>query len=127
MAGRIALAAEAAAVVAGNHTDMRGRHLQHARELPMQVMRILRARPEHQFAVALACGERGVLLHGHVVVALVEEQVLEYVLRLRQRLLHVAELERLVAVDVALVGVVMNAPAAPELPPASRWSAKPGT
>ena len=109
MTCRIALAAEAATVVAGNHADVRGRHLQHARQLAMQIVRILGARPERQLAIALGLGERGVLLHRHVVVALVEEQVFEYVVRFRQRLLHIAELERLVAMDVARVGIVVNA------------------
>ena len=125
MSRRIALAAEAAAVVAGDDADVRGRHLQHARQLAMQVVRILRARPERQLAVALDRGERGVLLHRQVGVALVEEQVLEYVVGLRQRLLDVAELEGLVAMDVALRRYSRGcaSPDAPALPPASRWSA----
>ena len=49
------------------------------------------------------------LLHRHMVVALVEEQVLEYVVRFGQRLLDIAELERLVAMDVARVAIVVNA------------------
>ena len=109
MIRRIALAAEPAAVVAGDHADMRRRYLQRPRQLAMQIVRILRARPKRELAVAVARGERGVLLHRHMGVALEEEHVLEYVVRLRQRLLDIAELERLVAMDVARLAIVVNA------------------
>ncbi len=105
----IALAAEAASVGHRDNADVRRRHLQHARELAVQVVRVLRAALDHQLAVALDRGERGLLLHRQVRVALVEEQVLEHVLRFRQRLVDVAELVGLVAVDVALLAVVVNA------------------
>ncbi len=72
-------------------------------------MRILRARPQRQLAVAFVQRERGVLLHGHVGVAFVEEDILEHVVGRGERLFHVAELEGLVAVDVARVGVVVDA------------------
>ncbi len=109
MIRRIALAAEAAAVVAGDHADVRRRHLQRPRQLAMQIVRILRARPEGELAVAVAGGERGVLLHRQMGVALVEEDVLEYVVRFGQCLLDVAELERLIAMDVARLAIVVNA------------------
>ena len=54
-------------------------------------------------------GERGLLLHRQVRVALVEEDVLEDVVGRRQRLVHVAELVGLVAVDVALLAVLVDA------------------
>ncbi len=53
VAARIALAAEAAAVRRGDDADLRRRHLQHARELAVQVVRILRAGREQQLAVAV--------------------------------------------------------------------------
>ena len=60
--GRIALAAEAAAVGRGDDADLRRGHLQHARQLPVQVVRVLRARADQQLAVALHRGERRLLL-----------------------------------------------------------------
>ncbi|MDH5211189.1 MAG: hypothetical protein OEW96_05885, partial [Betaproteobacteria bacterium] len=106
---RVALAAEAAAVRRGDDADLRRRHRQHARELAVQVMRVLRAGLQQELAVAFDRGERSLLLHRQVRVALVEEQVLEHVRRFRQRRLDVAELVGLVAVDVALLAVVVDA------------------
>jgi hypothetical protein len=105
----IAFAAEAAAVRRRDDADVRRRRLQHARELPVQIVRVLRARLHQELAVALDRSERGLLLHRQVRVALVEEQVLEDVVRIRQRFIDVAELVGLVAVDVAALAVVVDA------------------
>ncbi len=75
----------------------------------MQVVRVLRARLEQDLAVALDRRHRGLLLHRQVGVALVEEHVLEDVVGPGERLLDVAELVSLVAVDVAPLAVVVDA------------------
>ena len=50
----IALAAEAAAVRRRDHADVRGRHRERFGERAMDVVRRLRARPQHELAVRIA-------------------------------------------------------------------------
>ena len=106
---RVALAAEAAAVGCRDDADVRGRHGQRLRERPVHVVRRLCARPEHELAVGILCGDRCVLLDRQVGVALIEEGVLEYAIRIGERLLDVAEAQRHGLVNVAGVAVLVNA------------------
>ena len=75
----------------------------------MQVVRRLGARDDDQLAVAVLVGDRRVLLEREMRVALVEEDVLEDVVRGGERLVDVAELHRDPLVDVAFVAVVVDA------------------
>ena len=95
----------------------------------MHVVRHLGARPERELAVGIDRGDRRVLLDREVRVALEEERVLEDVIGLRQRLVDVAELERLQPVDVARARRSRGCAASPRRapPPASRSSRAAGT
>ncbi len=106
---QIALAAEAAAVRAGDHAHVRGRNLQRIGEGAMDIVRHLRGRPERELAFAIHRRDRGVLLDWQMRIALVEEQILENVVGLGERFVHVAELEGLKAVDIALLAVALDA------------------
>ena len=106
---RVALAAEAAAVGCRDHADVRGRHGQRLRERAVDVVRRLRARPEHELAVGILRRDRRVLLDRQVGVALIEERVLEHAIGVGERLLDVAEAQRHGLVDVAGVAVLVNA------------------
>ena len=105
----VGLAAEAPAVRARDDAQVRLGHPQHARHLPVHVMRDLCRRPERELALAVDCRDGRVLLDRQVRVALEEEQVLEHVVRRGERRLHVAELVGLVAVDVAVLVVLVDA------------------
>ena len=74
----------------------------------MHVVRRLRARPEDELAVAVDRGDGGVLLERQVRAPLIEEEVLEDVIRLGEPLLDVAERERDLLVDVPLVSVFVD-------------------
>src|SRR5439155_11506210 len=65
--------------------------------------------PERELAFAVDGGDGSMLLDRQVRVALVEKNVLEHVVRFGERLVHVAELESLKAVDVALLAVALDA------------------
>ena len=106
---RIALAAEPAAVRRRDDADVRRRHRERLRQRPMHVVRRLRARPEDELAVAVDRGDGGVLLERQVRAPLIEEEVLEDVIRLGEPLLDVAERERDLLVDVPLVSVFVDA------------------
>ncbi len=108
VAERIGLAAETAAVRGGDHADVRRRHLQYLGQRAVHVMRRLRARPERELAVGGPLRERGVLLHGEVRVPLVEEHVLADEVGGGHGVIHVAELEGDLLVDVPRVGVVVE-------------------
>jgi hypothetical protein len=105
----IGLAAEAAAVRARDHADMRRGHSQHASERAMHVVRNLRRGPDRELAFAVDRADRGVLLDRQMRVAFEEEHVLEHVVGALERLFDVAERERLQPVDVALLAVVVDA------------------
>ena len=105
----IELAAEASAHRGRDHADVRGRDVEDLREEPMDVMRRLRRRPQRQLAVRRPVRDRGVLLHRQVRVAFEIEDVFAHEVRLRERRLHVAELERDVLVDVRAVPVLVDA------------------
>ncbi len=105
---RVALAAEAAAVRAGDHPDARRRHLEHARQRPVHVVRRLRRRVEGDPVVVLGHRDGGMLLHRQVGVALVEEDVLEDLVGRGEALGHRAEVHRHLLVHVAAVAVVMQ-------------------
>src|SRR5207247_8998449 len=77
-------------------------------ERPVDVVRHLRGRPERELAFAVDGGDGSMLLDRQVRVALVEKHVLEHVVRFGERLVHVAELESLKAVDVALLAVALD-------------------
>ena len=73
----IALTAESTAIRAGNHLYAACRHLQHARESAMDIVRSLRRRPQNQLSVRLAQRDRGMLFHRQVRIALIKEGVVE--------------------------------------------------
>ena len=106
---RIELAAEAAADGRGDHADVRLRHVQDLAEQAMHVVRRLGRRPQRELAVGAPLRHRGVLLHGQVRIALEEEHVLAHEVRLGERRLHVAELQRHRLVDVRPVAVLVDA------------------
>jgi len=62
-----------------------------------------------ELAFAVHRGDRGVLLDRQVRVALVEKHILEHVVGLGERLVHVAELEGLEAVNVPPLAVALDA------------------
>jgi hypothetical protein len=64
---------------------------------------------ETSIAIAFHVRQRGLLLHRQVRVALVEKDILEDVIGHSQRLIDVAELVRMIAMDVALLAVVVDA------------------
>ena len=105
----VGLPAEAAAVWAGDHADVRRRQRQCAGEGSVQVMGHLGRRPDRQLPVLIGSGDRGVLLDGQVGVSLKKEDVLEDPVRSRKRLLGVAELERDPLVDVSFFSVIVDA------------------
>ena len=106
---RVALAAEPSPVRAGDHADVRRRHLKDLRQGPVHIVRRLRARPDRDLAVGIDHADGGVLLHREVRAAFVIEGVLEDPVRLAESTLDVAELERDFLVDVPLVAVVVDA------------------
>ena len=75
----------------------------------MHVVRRLGRRPQGELAVGAPLGHRGVLLHGQVRIALEEEHVLAHQVRLGERRLHVAELQRHRLVDVRPIAVLVDA------------------
>ncbi|MDW8467691.1 MAG: hypothetical protein RML56_00490 [Burkholderiales bacterium] len=105
----VAFAAEAAAVGHRDHAHLRGRKLKHACKLPVEIVRVLRARIEHHPALAFGGGERRMLLDRKMRAAFVKEHVLEDEIGVRERLLDVAELVGLQAVDVPLRAIVVDA------------------
>ena len=105
----IALAAEAAAVGSRDDSDMRGRHVERLRERPVDVVRRLRARPEHELAVGILRRHCGMLLDRQVRIALIEERVLEHLVCIGERASDVSEFERDELVDVAAIAVLVDA------------------
>ena len=93
----------------GDDADVRGRQARAPGERAVQVVRRLGARPDGELAVGVERGEGGVLLQRQVGVALEEEHVLEDLVGLGEARLDVAELQRHLLVDVALVAVVVDA------------------
>ena len=104
----VALAAEAATVRRRDHAQVRGRDAQHAGEHAMHVVRNLSARPQRELAIGIQRRDRGVLLDREMGVALEEEEILEDVVGPGERLPDVAELERLEAMDVPPLAVVVD-------------------
>ena len=104
----VALAAEAAAVGAGDDPDARRRQPEHPGHLAVHVVRRLGRGVEGDLVVVLGHRHRRVLLDRQVGVALVVEGVLERQVSLVQPRVDVAELEGNLLVDVAAVTVVVN-------------------
>ena len=104
----IALAAESAAIRAGDHADSRRRQTQHLRQRAVHVVRSLRGRVHGYPAGILGHADRTVLFHGQMRIALEVAGVLQDDVRLFKALLHGAELERDLLVDIAFVSVVVN-------------------
>ncbi len=105
---RIALAAEAAAVRAGDDPHARRRQPQHLGQRPVEVVRRLGGRADGDAVVVLGHRHGRVLLHGEVGVPLVEERVLEDLVGRGEAAVQVAEGHRDRLVDVAVVAVVVN-------------------
>ncbi len=106
---RVELAAEAAAHRRRHHADVRLRHVEDLGEQPVDVVGRLGRGPERELAVGAPLGQRRVLLHRQVRVALEVEDVLADEVGRRERRLHVAELERHRLVHVRPVAVLVDA------------------
>src|SRR5262249_7989137 len=104
----ITLATEASAVRRGNHANVGGRHFQNLGERTVQIVRRLRAAPDRELSVGVLRRDRSVLFDRKVRASLVEENVLEDLVRLGKRLLNVPELKRYPLVNVSFVAVVVN-------------------
>ena len=105
---RVTLAAEPTSVGAGDDADARGRQLQHLGDRAVHVVRRLGGAPQRELAVRRPIGERRVLLHREMGVALVEEEVFPHMIRLGKAALHVAELEIDGLVQVPFGAVVVD-------------------
>ena len=75
----------------------------------MNVVWNLGTGPECQLALAVHRGHRSMLLDCEVSISLVKEQILEDVVRRCQCLVHITELTRLAAVDIALLRMLVDA------------------
>ncbi len=106
---RIELAAEAAADRRRDHADVRRGHVEDLGEQAVHVVRRLGRGPERELAVRAPLGQRRVLLHRQVGVALEVEDVLAHEIGGRERRVHVAELQRHRLVHVRPVAVLVDA------------------
>jgi hypothetical protein len=104
----IGLAAEAAADRRGDHPDVCGRRVERLGQHAVDVVRCLRRGPQGELAVRRPVGDRRVLLHRQMVVALEEEDVLAHEVRAVEGDVDVAELERHVLVHVRAVAVLVD-------------------
>src|SRR5262245_60215181 len=104
---RIALPAEPAAIRACDDLNSAGIHFKNTRESAMHIMRCLGCRPQNQLAVRLIGSDGGVLFHGQMGVALVEERVVQDEIGLFQSGSGVAEFERDGFMNVSLFRVAL--------------------
>ena len=74
----------------------------------MHVVRHLGRGPQRELAFAVERGERRVLLDRQMGVAFVEEQVLEDMVRSRERFFDIAKFESLQAMDIAALAIRMD-------------------
>src|SRR5487761_24977 len=105
---RVGLATEPAAVRRADDADPAHRQLEHFREGPVHVVDHLRRGPQGDASIDEG-GDRAVLLHRQVGVALEEEDVLADMVRLLKSPVHVAELERDQLVDIVWAAVILDA------------------
>ncbi len=101
----VALAAEAAAVGGRDDANARRRQAEHLGEGAVEVVRRLGRRVDRQSPLVLGHGDRRVLLHRQMGVAVVEEEVVVDPVGRGEARLDVAELHRDDLVQVAAVGV----------------------
>ena len=108
-AERIALSPEAAAVGDGDDADIFLRQPHGFGQRLVQIMHVLRARPQRELAVRAALGHAGVLLQRQMGAALVKGDVFADEVGLGKACVHVAEFVDLPPMDIAEIPVVMDA------------------